>query len=35
MNRLKGELKMIYWNSEGFKTGHCSEASIGSVYYYI
>lgn len=30
--RLKNELKMIYWNSEGFKTGHCNEPPIGSVY---
>lgn len=31
VEKLKNELKMIYWNTEGFKTGHCDEPSLGSV----
>jgi tubulin epsilon len=29
INKLRNELDMIYWNTEGFKYGICNTPSIG------
>lgn len=32
IQRIKGEIDMIYWNKEGFKIGLCKVPTVGQVY---